>query len=555
MLLRRSGPLLLLVLLLGGLLAVGCGDERPAAPRGGAPENAGAGPGASEDVLASGPSPELTEFLGRTPPITLLLAGGQLGKLKPCGCSKPQLGGPQRLAFLKELLEARTQRGRGSLTALSLGWTLKGSGEAQEEAKADFIRAVYEELGFSGILLGDTDLLVDAMCQPRGSGPSSGDSGVLGGLEAPRPPINVRLAPGNPAAESASLLELQVRTLRLRVCSFLEPGRADDLKSGGVLDVVTSANGAFGGLSPDPDVLWIVALWLREPATLDALRSELSRLGPAIIVVLNDAAGDSSVDRAALGSGRAPLVLSLSEMGKSAGVLDLEEDKQAGGWLASWRRVDLDPGMDVQSSAAASAVRTLDGFYRQVVRERNYLREFPRFPDDAVRYVGSSACAHCHGAIYSDWRQSPHGQALPTLREANYDWDPECIRCHVVGWDRLPDGRWYVRDSSFRDPERTPFLGGVGCENCHGPGSAHVADPWNRDHFSPAGVNRRAPDRADCQKCHDPENSVDFLSRTDWYMSNVSHRNVPRDRRTVMPPGKPAYGGEGNSATGPPPPR
>lgn len=528
-----SGAVLLALLLaLGG---AGCGDE--AAPDRGLAGDASPAP--APDAAAPPPDSaladaDLREFFARRPVISLLLCGGQRGKLKPCGCSEPQLGGLARLAFLWDLLRQRAEHGRGLASALSLGWTLKGSGEAQEEAKADYVRAVYEALGFAGLLLGDTDLLVDAYTQPRGAG-----DGPLGGLEAPRPPVNCRLPAHNPAAETPALLELQLRTLRVRAYSFVEPAQAEALKAAGSLEGVTSPNGAFGGLTPRADALWLVSCWQPPPATLASLTHELERLGPAILVVLGDAGGATRVDRQPLGAGRAPLVIGLSELGKAAGVLDLEEDKDGTGWLASWRRIDLDPGMDVGGTPGVAQVEELDALYRRVVRERGYLVDFPRFRDEGVRFVGSSACAQCHAAIYREWKQTPHAQALPTLRERNYHWDPECIRCHVVGWDRTADDRWYVRDSSFRDPERTPFLGGVGCENCHGPGSAHVADPWNRALFGPEGPNRRAPDPNACQRCHDAENSVHFAARADWYRDQVDHSSVPRDRRTVLPEGAP----------------
>jgi hypothetical protein len=180
-------------------------------------------------------------------------------------------------------------------------------------------------------------------------------------------------------------------------------------------------------------------------------------------------------------------------------------------------------------------VEALDGLYRRVVREQGYLQRWLRHPDDGPRYVGSSACASCHRDIYLEWRQTPHARALTTLREIDYEADPECIRCHVVGWRRMSDGSFFVVESGFRDAETTGFLGGVGCENCHGPGERHVAEPWNADLFARGGPNHLPPGTDACQRCHDPENSVHFLSKEAWYLEQVSHARVPTDRRTVVP--------------------
>src|SRR5262249_33864339 len=54
----------------------------------------------------------------------------------------------------------------------------------------------------------------------------------------------------------------------------------------------------------------------------------------------------------------------------------------------------------------------------------------------------------------------------PTLRQ----FDPECVVCHNVG---------FGYDTGYRNEKDTPNLRHVGCESCHGPGSAHAADPKN----------------------------------------------------------------------------
>jgi len=510
-------------------LGMGCGDEdEPPSPPEPAPrEEPPQLPPATAGGLA-----RLADWFARRPALTFLLAGGQGGKLKPCGCSKPQLGGLRRLAAFLDILLARAKAGRGVVTPLSLGWSLKGSGEEQEEAKADYLRAAYEELGFQGILLGDSDLGVAAMCQPRGGEGPAGE-----GVQAPRPPLNVGLSPSNPAVDTLPMLELVVRTVGVRACSLVDASRAEALRDAGLLDDrFTSANGALGGLSPRPDGLMIVAMRPGDEAAIAAVQGELARIGPAVIVLVGDSAlGEAPVDRVPLGVGRGAPVVRLPEMGKAAGVLDLEEDKENGGWLASWRAVELDPDLENRESPLAQQIDALDALYRRVVREQGYLQRFPRHPDPGPRYVGTSACVKCHRDVYLDWRQTPHGRALATLREIDYDADPECIRCHVVGWRRTPEGSYYVVESAFRDAETTAFLGDVGCENCHGPGESHVAEPWNAALFASGGPNHRPAGTHDCQRCHDSENSVDFLAKEAWYLEQVSHTRVPSDRRTVVP--------------------
>jgi hypothetical protein len=82
-------------------------------------------------------------------------------------------------------------------------------------------------------------------------------------------------------------------------------------------------------------------------------------------------------------------------------------------------------------------------------------------------YAGAGACKVCHPVQQKVWQGSRHAQALPTLVKAGKQFDPECLACHVVG----------LGAGGFLSLELTPKLGGVQCENCHGPGKAHAQAP------------------------------------------------------------------------------
>ncbi len=475
-----------------------------------------------------------TAWWNRKPAVRLLLTGGQDGKLKPCGCSAPQKGGLERAAaVLYRLREAG--RGRGTAVgALSLGWALRGNLEAQEEAKADYLRAVRVALGYSAALLGTPDLLVPAMCQPRGAGP-----------ETPTPPLNVKLADTNPASGATRLLaDFTVGRAAFRAMSVVEPSQAEPLVDAGFFAAVSSASQNMGGLLPNPDVVFVVSTRVRNAGTLDEIRNGLKRLGAGIVVDVSPSGhGKRTVDDYALKPHGEPLVVELAEFGTAVGVLDLDPAPAGGGWVVSYRQIELVPQWEKYGGPSLAAVRQLDGLYRAMVKGRRYLLDILRTRESGPTYVGSSACAACHQAIYNDWKRSPHAVALETLQNVNYHWDPECLRCHVVGWERSTDADWTVWSSGFRDPARTPFLGGVGCENCHGPGSAHAARPKERALFrlragsTPAGPNRRLPGRETCLRCHDAENSHGFAAGYEaQYLPAVDHRRVPADLKTVMPP-------------------
>jgi len=86
-------------------------------------------------------------------------------------------------------------------------------------------------------------------------------------------------------------------------------------------------------------------------------------------------------------------------------------------------------------------------------------------------YAGESTCAQCHGNVHSTVMTTAHAQAFKTLQGIHQDTNPSCLPCHTVGYG-LPTG--------FTDALHTPQLEGVQCENCHGPGGNHAANPGDQ---------------------------------------------------------------------------
>jgi hypothetical protein len=142
-------------------------------------------------------------------------------------------------------------------------------------------------------------------------------------------------------------------------------------------------------------------------------------------------------------------------------------------------------------------------------------------------FVGSDACADCHPGDYDIWKDGhdgkggPHWHATETLvhpgerTEVPRNFDPECISCHVVGWNPQ---KYYPYESGYVGLEETPDKHDVGCENCHGPASAHVAAELGDidatdDELKKYQEEMRLPlERAEqkCLECHDLDNSPAF---------------------------------------------
>ena len=152
-------------------------------------------------------------------------------------------------------------------------------------------------------------------------------------------------------------------------------------------------------------------------------------------------------------------------------------------------------------------------------------------------FVGSAACADCHTEATEVFENTPHAHATQTLVDLDppRQFDPECLSCHATGWNPQ---EYFPYASGFMGLDKTPHLTDNGCENCHGPGAAHVAAENGDVDADDAELERlRAAMRLKivdnegnkdgqeikeavvvkmCLKCHDIDNSPDFDFQEYW---------------------------------------
>jgi hypothetical protein len=152
-------------------------------------------------------------------------------------------------------------------------------------------------------------------------------------------------------------------------------------------------------------------------------------------------------------------------------------------------------------------------------------------------YVGSEKCGECHTKAYEVWKSSLHANATESLvhpperGEIARHFDPECLSCHVTGWDPQ---KIFPYASGYLSLDKTPHLTGSGCENCHGPGGAHVAAQESGAAEAEllrlqAGMRLRLSEaEKKCLECHDLDNSPDFHAEGAFekYWEDVKHKGL-----------------------------
>lgn len=125
-------------------------------------------------------------------------------------------------------------------------------------------------------------------------------------------------------------------------------------------------------------------------------------------------------------------------------------------------------------------------------------------------------CGSCHTTgVFTAWKDSKHGAKFQTRMNAGPAyWGESCFKCHTVGYNKsaandgfddiattlgFVDTLWKPWRGGLYDSLLTTnkkeisMLGGIGCENCHGPFKMHTA----------AGVQPKSMSAGVCAQCHD----------------------------------------------------
>lgn len=134
-------------------------------------------------------------------------------------------------------------------------------------------------------------------------------------------------------------------------------------------------------------------------------------------------------------------------------------------------------------------------------------------------YVGAAKCKMCHSKEYKAWAETKHAHAFEALKNATPEQikkmndllktsvtspaaDDACVKCHVTGFG--------VKSSGYpnADSTKNAALAMVGCEDCHGPGSAHLKVPMSDKAAKIASIKK--PNEDTCEGCHTKAISPDF---------------------------------------------
>ena len=440
------------------------------------------------------------------PWLVFYVTGNQTGYLEPCGCTglANQKGGINRK---DTLLTSLVNRG-WQVMALDAGDQVRRDG-TQSEIKFNWTAQAFRQMGYAASTYGAKDLLLS-------------DNILVSILDE-----NGK----NNLFVSANVSMLPDEDLRYRVLSVQGPDKKPrKIGITGVLGEETlKAQGQnkqdFFSISPAIPALQEVAQKLREEqcdyqilianASLEETKKIVQAVPGFQLVVTSGGFGEPTYRPEVL-PGTSTEIVQAGTKGMYAGIVGLFEDPSQ---PTRYQRIAL-------SSQFEDSPRMLELFEKYQDELRNKSDENfaalglrPATHPTGNEFVGTSKCGECHTTAHAIWEKTPHAHATesivhPPERSMARHFDPECISCHVTGWNPQ---KYRPYKSGYETLEGSPELHGSGCENCHGPGSEHVrveedanADKKQLEELRIAMRLTLANAQDKCLECHDIDNSPDF---------------------------------------------
>lgn len=457
-------------------------------------------------------------FVGwKKPRVAIVFTGLTNGYIEPCGCAgmeRMKGGLSRRRDFLRSLREERGW----DVVAIDAGQTTVGFG-VQEELKFDMAMNAFRLMEYDAIGIGKGELRFPAYFLLTFTAPTSADSpslftsanvGVYGYHDAYALPLKVVERGG----------------LKVGVVSVVCP--SEDLEHRDENLLIESPEKKLKELEPRMKKAgcdkWTLIVHGTEAET-----ATLAKKFPIFDFIVTADTPSAPPAEAKKINGSQTLI-EVGEKGKYAVVLGLYDSGEI-----RCQRVALDSRFK-SSEDVALLMKDYQSILKTLVSLKGYREGLGLNPARSPRaeilgkYVGAQKCQSCHEEEHRIWLRTRHANAWKSLTDvANppRDFDPECVGCHVVGWDGL---QRFPYVDGFVTAESTPHLQNVGCESCHGPGEKHVAAELGDDEAAMERIRAEMrlgkSTKTTCYTCHDADNSPEF--DFDVYYPLIDH-SVPND--------------------------
>ncbi len=484
--------------------------------------------GYSESAESS-PTPNRTELVAdwQKPTFTLFISGRQHGYIEPCGCTglENQKGGLMRRHDCQKVLQERGW----DLVSIDAGNQVRRFGQQPTLKLSKTHYSLCRVLNYDVVGLGPDDLKIPSidLAQSMLDAPAG---------DTPFTCANVEVLD---SSLSNRFTVIEKNGKRIGVTMVLGDEYAakftdsDDVKvekaAAGLAQVVPKIEAA------GCDLTVLVAF-----TSLDDCRDLAKQFPVFDILVTAGGAGDPTLHPEVIETnGKVTSMIQVGVKGMYVGLVGYYEND--GQPTIKYERVPLDERFN-----DSPEMKEIFFGYQADLKRLWLAGELadikPQRHPSGHSFVGSDACADCHSDEYDIWADGvdgdggPHEKATRDLTEPGQrawvqrHFDPECVSCHMTGWNPQD---YYPYETGYTNYEKDELLFANGCENCHGPGSAHVEAEQNqannkalidklRDEMRLTLAEAR---ETSCVQCHDLDNSPDFVKEGgfDEYWPKIEH--------------------------------
>ncbi len=455
-------------------------------------------PSVVADESNDGPDGPEDHLKWPAPQLAIVLTGNQYGYIEPCGCTglENQKGGlARRMTFMRQLSDMGWE-----VLPIDAGNQVRRFGR-QAEIKFQTTAGGLEEIGYRAVGFGPDDLRL-------------GVGELVAAVAAADDPQDGLFVSSNVTLIDPSLTA-QFKVIdqggrKVGVTSALDPAAlkaevGGEIEVGAVAESIKSSLAAINEAGAD---FRILLFYGEEAAAAEAVRTV-----PGFDLVIVAGGFGEPLYRPQSIDGTDTKMIVTGNKGMYAGVVALYDDR-------SYRYARVAMTHDFED---APEMRRLMATYQNQLEAIGLsglgLRPIEHPSGD--RFVGTKVCGECHTTAFAIWEGTPHAHATDSIvkpgerGDVARHFDPECISCHVTGWNAQ---EYFPYESGYLSLAASSHLMGNGCENCHGPGAKHVAA--EREGSGIAADQRdllrmamRLPlekAKDTCLQCHDLDNSPDF---------------------------------------------
>ncbi len=404
--------------------------------------------------------------------VQILYTGNTLGELKPCGCAREEdQGGIERRAKLVSELRKKEK----NLIFLDSGDSFKEPSR-QGRVKAKFLMQSMGLMNYDAVAIGDKDLVY-----------------------------------GNAFFNQWKDVPFVASNLKLAGVDFIPEFKIKNLPNGVKVAILALADPELfylGGdqtisiMSPKETLNKILpSLLEKEKPDLTILLTHMSKekaltfIGtPGVDLIVNGNI-ETETDVIDMAPQKKDGVIFVQAGPRGQKVGDLKITLNSNGEIAfSHQMIKLDSHVNFDSEM----VKLYEKYNEEI--EDLFLESLAakRKKNKNKVYAGETTCKKCHAKTHKTWTESRHGHAYATLKRVNKAFDPECLVCHTVGFNK---------SGGFISEVDTPYLENVQCEECHGSALGHIKAPKK-------GWSLKVKEA--CKKCHVKNHSPNFNFSAYW---------------------------------------